>query len=210
MKAMTLRVAMGVMSLVFFGVTAANANMVLTNEYTVSVATTQLGLNQYRFEYTVTNNTEGIPGTTTGQLCDIVIQLPSSATLSNITPPSPYTNGYWGVNFLTSTDMEFWGNGPSADYPVGSQLQFAFTASNVSVGHTTAHFMTYWAGHVPNHEYVQAPNGLYYSTFDAAITGPAAPDPLPTVPLPSAAWAGMGLLGTMGIIRYSRRKHPIT
>ena len=65
----------------------------LTNEYTINIQTENLGVDSWRFTYTITNENEGT-GDYTG-LDGFYVMVPLTATISNIQVPDPYIDVDW-------------------------------------------------------------------------------------------------------------------
>jgi len=75
----------------------------LSGEYTINVQTVNIGADEWRFIYTITNVSEGA-GNYTG-LDGFYVMVPLTATISNIQVPPPYFNvpyAYWTSSYDAS------------------------------------------------------------------------------------------------------------
>lgn len=177
----------------------------IDSHYTVSATVISLGGNNYQYSYEITNVDQGT-GAGNG-LGGFFIQVPLSATVSNITDPPPYldiANAHWVDFFSTSLDpannfigtlkpgyqwLGWWGGGTPAIYPIGTTASgFSFQVNappGVSQGEVTTYL---W-------DRVNPPS---YQSFEGNMTSP--------VPLPSAVLLlGSGLVGLAGL-GWRRRK----
>jgi len=180
-----------------------SASNILTGEYSITASATQIGPSSYSFLYDVTNNNQQVGDTATG-LAGFYIQVPESASISNITVPPAYFggHGFWTFDFRSTPTatrpgsalevlnapeaplksgykwLLWWGNHPASVYPIGTTAEFSFQADGVSLGTSPAVQVTYWNGYTPpvNSEYV-AFNGRYYSAYSATLISPVVPEP---------------------------------
>jgi hypothetical protein len=172
-----------------------------SGHYDVGVTVSPLGGNSYNFAYAVTNLDQGVAPHE--GLDGFYVQVPLTATISNITDPPIYGTGsaWWGHSLEFNKPsvggdhavlqpgyqwLAWWGYNEPSLYPSGTKVSFSFDASNVAVGQhqgiTVSYFLPY-----PT-----------YIGYEDVIQGPA------TVPLPSAlALLGSGLLG-LGV--FGRRR----
>lgn len=179
-----------------FSISGSVLAVSLAGEYSVNVTTIQQGVDSYLFQYDVTNNNQGSGATYIG-LDGFYIQVPNSATISNITNPASYSPGGWWYNG-TNTDSSiigapeapllagnswllWWGAWPASVYPAGTTVSFSFQADGVALGTTNSLQVTYWHLDTPTSPYWTTDTGANYSTFSTALISPVA-----TVPLPSA------------------------
>ncbi len=178
------------LSCLLLGFTQGASATSWSGHYDVAVTVTNLGGNSWNFDYAVSNLADG-----TGYqgLDGFYIQVPTTASLSNIVDPNPSAGspGYWG-HALTTGDpdwgsgavlksgyqwLQWWGFEAQSVYPTGTTASphFSFDASGVSVGSNPAAIVTYWSGGS-------------YTGYDDELVGP--------VPLPGTlALLGPGLLG---------------
>ena len=69
----------------------------LTGEYTIEVIATQTGVDSWNFTYNVTNINQQAPTYPYTGLDGFWVQVPETATVSNVVNPSAYWGwGYWG------------------------------------------------------------------------------------------------------------------
>jgi hypothetical protein len=196
----------------------ANATISLTNEYSVTSFASDLGANQWKFDYAVTNNNQG-NGDYTG-LDGFTIFIPQSAVVVTSTSPAPYNGapGFWysfvgnGLNLAGNNSQNlstpagynsftWWGADPHSVYALGSTAYFSITLGNVSAGTNTIGLTTYFGSMTPAQEYTTNQWGNY-STITTNLTSPVA-----TVPEPETyamLLAGIGLIG--GIARRHKQK----
>ncbi len=151
---------------------AANATIPLSGEYSVTSFASGVGANMWQFDYSVTNNNQGLGGYT--GLDGFTIFIPESATVIDSVSPAPFNGspGYWSASVGTgltllgngSADLAapvgyksftWWGSDPSSVYTVGSTAMFSVTLGNVSVGSNTVGITTYFGGSVPTQEHTQ-------------------------------------------------------
>lgn len=170
----------------------------LSGEYSIATTVTPIDSDSWTFSYAVTNNNQGA-GSMRG-LDGFFLQVPSSATISNIIAPIPYYGapGVWATN--TSTDssplssigapeavlqpgniwLTWWGNNEQSVYPAVSTATFSFRADGVSLGTTGASPVTYW--------------GPYsYTAYSTVVSGPTSVVPEPA----TLSLLGLGLLGVL-------------
>ncbi len=187
----------------------AGASIVLTNQYTVAANAVNVGINQYQFNYSVTNNNQS-SGVQTG-LDLFTLFVPQTAAVLAATSPAPFYGapGYWtsafGNNALQGLSVPagyqaytWWGMNPQSVYPIGSTASFSITLGNVNIGTDTVGLTTYFGVSQPAIPYVSGPNGTYYSTFTGSFVSPV------SVPEP----VGMALFGT-GLLMLARKRHRI-
>jgi hypothetical protein len=160
--------------------------------YSVAVTVTNLAPDSWHFNYEVSNLADG-----SGYqgLDGFYIQVPTTASLSNIVNPDPYwsSSGYWYNELITSDPpggsgaipksgyqwLRWWGVNLPSVYPAGTTAtpHFSFDASGVSVGMNPAAIITFWSSGT-------------HSGYSNELQGPT------YVPLPGTlALLGPGLLG---------------
>ena len=203
------RVLLGFFVMVILGVaTTSSFADLLSGEYTISVTTTQIASDSWKFVYDVTNVNQSIGGPT--GFDGFCIQVPLTATISNVSVPPPYSTGwgdtYWNWGFAatallpTQADpllpgnqwLWFWGYTYPSVYPLGTTAEMVFQASGVTTGLTPGEVVTCWQdGPVPPQYGAQQvpPTNYYYSAFSTSLIGPVA------VPEPSTL-----LLAAMGLV----------
>jgi len=185
----------------------------LTGEYSVNVTTTQLNVDSYLFQYDVTNNNQGSGATYVG-LDGFYIQVPNSATISNVTNPASYSpGGWWSNNINTDSSiigapeapllagnswLVWWGSWPASVYPAGTTASFSFQADGVALGTANSLQVTYWHYETPTSPYWTPTSGANYSTFSTALISPVT-----TVPLPSALL--LFATGIAGMLRLRKK-----
>lgn len=193
---------------------AASATTILTNEYSVIANATNVGVNTWQFDYSVTNNNQNA-GNHTG-LDGLIVFIPTAATIVTSSSPVSYNGapGYWYTSTSTGLNLGgnlsqdltamagysaliWWGAEPASVYTQGSTALFSVTLSNVSVGNNTIGLTTYLAnGGIQNQQNTGNQYGNY-STFTGTYVAPVT-----AVPVPAAAWLlGSGLLGLAGMTR---------
>jgi hypothetical protein len=189
----------------------ASATTVLSNEYTVSSSAVQVGANEWTFDYTVTNNNQGIGGQT--GFDGFSIYVPTAATVVSSTAPAPYNGapGYWSQGTSSTLDLRgdgsqnlaaeagynvytWWGQNTQSVYTPGSTASFSITLSNVSVGSNTAGLSTYFGFGAAT---AAAASNQYgnYSTFTTDLKSPVGAVPEPETY--AMLLAGLGLVGYM-------------
>jgi len=177
----------------------------ITGHYTITDQVTQLGPDQFKFEYTIHNIDQQAPGNDYTGLDGFLVYVPSTAVISDVIVPASYHGapGQW-VAIAGPISYVWWGMDPSSVYPAGTDAVFSFVADNVLVGQTNAVVSTYWAGFYPGPDTDPKqldPNAnSWYSQYDVTITGPVA------VPLPSALSAGLSLGGISLLGTFLRRR----
>lgn len=188
----------------------------LGSEYSISVTTTQLDTNSYIFQYDVTNNNQQVGATWTG-LDGFHIQVPESATISNITNPDSYRQrygGYWGNGTSSALTVGnaieaplvtenqwlwWWGYDPASVYPAGTTATFSFQADGVSLGTSSSVQTTFWYFETPSVSYWTSSSGGHYTFFSTTLISPVAAAP---VPEPSTILLlGAGMAGFLAIRR---------
>jgi hypothetical protein len=175
----------------------------LTDQYTLTDQTTQLGTNEWLFSYNIYNdNQEGSNWPLATGLGGFEVLLPTTAVISDITTPPSYSpGGNWTANGgAIDGYLLFWGGGSQSTYPIGAQMTCSFVASDVTVGPTFAQITTYWSESTipPGNTYFQSGNGAYYSEYNTTVDGPQ--------PVPEPASASMLLIAGMGMLMHRRRK----
>ena len=200
------------------GCGVANAATPLAGEYTITSFASGVGANEWQFDYTVTNNNQGLGGFT--GLDGFTIFIPETATVVGSTSPAPYNGapGYWSASVGSglslfgngSADLfapvgfksfTWWGSDPHSVYAPGSSAAFSVTLGNVSVGSNTVGVTTYFAGSVPAQEYAQNQWGNY-STFIGKFIAPVSAVPEPE----TYAMLLAGLALVSGIARKRQRQ----
>jgi hypothetical protein len=198
----------------------ASATTVLSNEYTVSSSAVQVGANEWTFDYTVTNNTQGIGGQT--GFDGFSIYVPTAATVVGSTAPAPYNGapGYWSEGKSSTLDLRgdgsqnlaaeagynvytWWGQNTQSVYTPGSTASFSITLSNVSVGSNTAGLSTYFGFGAAT---AAAASNQYgnYSTFTTSLKSPVGAVPEPETY--AMLLAGLGLVGYMKRRKAAKRR----
>jgi hypothetical protein len=190
-------VSIGLLATILGGGTSVCAAE-LNGEYVITVMTTPtLGVaNSYTFEYHIKNINQSSLGYPMTGLDGFFIQLPNSATISEVTCPDPYDGtwgGYWvggfdgwdgnpegsppfGTGSPVPSDkiwLGWWGVGWDSVYPINEEAVFSFRADGVALGLTTAVVDTFWSydGSWPG-AYCYSPHGTYYAEFATTLIGP--------------------------------------
>jgi len=199
----------------------ASATTILTNEYTVSASVINISGNEWKFNYSVTNNNQST-GNNTG-LDGLTIFIPDGADIVSFTTPASYHGapGYWDTR-TSATGLALGGNGsqdvaapsgffaftwwgqyPASVYTPGSTANFSITLDKVGLGKNTIALSSYFGYATPNSEYASNRYGNY-SVFLGKEFSPVA---LP-VNVPEPAHLGLLLagLGLIGIARLRRNK----
>lgn len=198
---------------------AAHATIPLSGEYTVTSFASGVGANTWQFDYTVTNNNQGLGGYT--GLDGFTIFIPESATVIGSTSPAPFNGapGFWSASVGTGLDLlgngsaslfapvgfksfTWWGSDPSSVYTVGATAVFSVTLGNVSVGSNTAGVTSYFSGSVPAQKHAENQWGNY-STFTTDVTSPVSAVPEPETY--ALLLAGLGLIGAVARKRQQHR-----
>jgi hypothetical protein len=172
------------------------ANTILTDEYTIDVSTSHLIDNQWRFDYSVTNNNQTVGGMS--GLDGLSILIPESAIILGSTVPAPYIGapGYWDTNIKKDTFnlagngsqtfiapegydiFTWWGQWPQSVYQVGSTANFSITLDNVSVSNNLLAISSYFGFTVPTaEEYTTNQHGNYSIFIGSFVSPVAVPEP---------------------------------
>ena len=169
---------------------------VLSGQYTATTALTHVNYNTWTFQYTITNvnQSQGLDA--------FVVQVPTTATLSNIVVPvSPQvlgTGGYWATSLGNAPTGGYDSGGagtPSAGYewlwffgynlgslfPAGDTATLSFTAAGVSPGTGTSTLVTY------------TPSATY-ANFTTSLSAPTV-----YTPEPASGWMLLGILGALTV-----------
>lgn len=178
----------------------------LSGQYTIDTQTINLGVDSWRFIYTITNENEGT-GVGTG-FDAFFVMVPLIATISNIQVPVPYINpnttgAFWisyyeyvwpPIDSTTYQWLKIWGGGPDSVYPFGTSAVFSFDAANVHIGANTGYAITYKDEGNITYDNTDA----WYHSYYSQITGPVPNSiPEPTTML----LLGLGLIGLVGVRR---------
>jgi hypothetical protein len=198
-------------ALTFAASGVASATTVLTNQYAVTSSATQVAANEWTFDYTVTNNNQGIGGQT--GFDGFSIYVPTAATVVSSTAPLPFNGapGYWSQGSSSTLDLRgdgsqnlaaeagynvytWWGQNTQSVYTPGSTASFSITLSNVSLGSNTAGLSTYFGYGAAT---AAAASNQYgnYSTFTTDLKSPVGAVPEPETY--AMLLAGLGLVGYM-------------
>jgi len=195
----------------------------LNGEYIIQSSATQLGPNSWSFVYDVTNVNQSVTGPSGFDV--LAIQIPASATISNIIVPPPYQSGmgdYW--SWVTYTDTEYfyhepaslllpgyvwfemYGAGFYSAYPSGTTVELSFQADGVNAGTTTDVALTLWDYSPGPSQFSPwvAPTGIWYSTYTTGLLGPI--DENPVTEPGSLTLLGMGAVGALGFARRRRKQ----
>ena len=212
-------VLLGFFVMVILAVTTTSSFAdLLSGEYTINVTTTQIAVDSWQFVYDITNVNQSIGGTT--GFDGFYIQVPLTATISNVSVPAPYSVGWgdtrwnWGLaTVLTNMPVApeapllsgnqwlwFWGNTYPSVYPLGTTAEIVFQASGVTSGLTPGVVVTYWQdGPAPPQYGAEQvpPTNYYYSAFSTSLIGPVA------IPEPSAFV--LLTIGAVALLLFRRR-----
>lgn len=179
-----MRALLAVVALAFVGAVQAAP---LSGEYSVTASATNISGNQWQFDYSVTNLTQGTPGSYLG-FDGFALFIPETATVVSVTTPAPYTGapGYWGFTDLGTSPAfsgytvgQWWGYNVESVYEVGSTATFSIVLDNVSVGTNAYALTTYWGFTSPTaSEYWTNPYGNY-TTYLTTLVAPVAAVPEP-------------------------------
>lgn len=212
------RFFLAIASIAFAFSSTANATIPLSNEYSLTSFASGLGNNQWRFDYTVTNNNQGLGGMT--GLDGFTIFIPDDATVLSWSSPVPYNGapGFWSAGIGSGLELlgngsaslmppagynsfGWWGNDPHSVYTPGSTAVFSVTLGNVHVGTNTVGVTSYFGNGIPAQQYAQNQWGVY-STFTSTQTAPVSAVPEPESYL--LLLTGLAMVG--GIARQRRRR----
>ena len=197
---------------------AANAALPLTNQYSVTSSATNVSGNQWKFDYTITNLTEGNAGSQLG-LDGFSIIAPTTATFINQSSPNSFIpGGYWGLSTSNALDLRgnntqnfspatgnvvytWWGYNTQSVYQEGSSASFSITFDNVSVASNAAAITTYWGFTTPTASaYTTNEYGNYTSYLTSVLS------PVAAVPEPETYAMLLTGLGLIGFIARRRQK----
>jgi len=171
------------------------SHLAYSDPYSVTTTVTNLGINSYMFEYSVTNNDTTLTSTypQTG-LDGFYVQVPDTATISNVIIPNSYTSGgYWDEDtsnpqyYLTSITLKngynwfgWWGYNPASVYPYGKTATFGFRVDGVSLTTSSDGIVTFWGPN--NGQYVAGTFSTgtnVYTTDSIDLQGPGTLAPVP-------------------------------
>ena len=212
------RFFLAIASIAFAFSGTANATIPLSSEYSLTSFASGLGNNQWRFDYTVTNNNQGLGGMT--GLDGFTIFIPDDATVLSWSSPVPYNGapGFWSAGIGSGLELlgngsaslmpptgynsfGWWGSDPHSVYTPGSTAVFSVTLGNVHVGTNTVGVTSYFGNGIPAQQYAQNQWGVY-STFTSTQTAPVSAVPEPESYL--LLLAGLAMVG--GIARQRQRR----
>ena len=197
---------------------SANAALPLTNQYSVTSSATNVSGNQWKFDYTITNLTEGSAGSQLG-LDGFSIIAPTTATFVNQSSPDSFiSGGYWGLSTSNALDLRgnntqnftpaagnvvytWWGYNTQSVYQEGSTASFSITLDNVSVGNSAAAITTYWGFSTPTASQFTTNEYGNYTTYLTSVVSPVA-----AVPEPETYAMLLTGLGLIGFIARRRQK----
>jgi len=208
--------ALALAALAYVG--SANAALPLTSQYAVTSSATNISGNQWKFDYTITNLTEGSAGSQLG-LDGFSIALPTTAAFVSASSPASFSaGGYWATSLSPFLDLRgngtqnftpaagnavltWWGYNTQSVYQEGSTASFSITLDNVSVANTTAAVTSYWGFTTPTaSEYTTNQYGNY-TTYFTSVASPVA-----AVPEPETYAMLLAGLGLIGLIARRRQK----
>jgi hypothetical protein len=198
---------------------AANATTTLSNEYSVNATATNVGVNTWQFDYSITNNNQGIGGYT--GLDGLTIYIPDAATIVSTTSPAPLhgSPGVWSPSVGSTLDLggnnsqnltaptgfktlTWWGGYPESVYTPGSTASFSVILNNVKAGLNTIGISTYLASGTLNQQLASNQWGNY-STFTTNVAAAVAAVPEPETY--AMLLAGLGLMGTVARRRKAKQ-----
>ena len=197
---------------------SANAALPLTDQYSVTSSATNVSGNQWKFDYTITNLTEGSAASELG-LDGFSIAVPTTATfVSESSPASFSSGGNWALsaspfldlrgnntqNFSGATGtaiLTWWGYNTQSVYQEGSTASFSITLDNVSVGNSAAAITTYWGFTTPTASQFTTNEYGNYTTYLTNVVSPVA-----AVPEPETYAMLLTGLGLIGFIARRRQK----
>jgi hypothetical protein len=221
---MSLKLAAVVVAAAFSNIAGATV-VDVSGQYTLqySVAAVAGQSHEYVFNYAITNVAQGYAGSQTG-LDGFTVYIPTSATVLNVTVPTPYAGspGFWSNSASPSLSLggngsqdmvapagyqayTFWGQNTESVYQQNGTAHFSLTLGNVSLGTNTVGISSYYGFATPpsGQQYVSNQWGNY-TTFTtqamSAVTVAAVPEPETYAML----LAGLGIMGA--VARRRRRQ----